>query len=69
MDKTVAELTQEEYEALPPREFAAVTGLLLDQDAGRIHPASSDNDLTPSQLADARKAKAQAALRAAHPHV
>lgn len=47
---TIAELTQEQYESLPPREYAAVTRLLVAQDTGLVHPASSMNDLTPFQL-------------------
>jgi hypothetical protein len=55
----IAELTQADYAALPPREHAAVTRLLLDIDAGRIHELTSDNDLTPTQLANERAARAE----------
>lgn len=50
--KPIAELTQDEYEALPSRERAAVTRLLAEQDHGLVSPASSLNDLTPASLAD-----------------
>lgn len=67
--KRIHELTQEEYEALPPREYAAVTRLLLDIEDGRVHAATSDNDLTPAQLADQREEFARRALVAAHPRI
>lgn len=61
--KPIAEMTQDEYEALPAREYAAVTRLLAEQQAGIVHPASSLNDLTPASLADHYDHVRQDALR------
>jgi hypothetical protein len=67
--KTVGELSQTEYEALPPAEHAAVTGLLLDIEAGRQSSGTSDLDLTPAQLVVERKAIAKGILAEKHPQV
>lgn len=47
----VAELTQAQYESLVGPEQVAVTELLQKIEAGKQHPSTSDNDLTPRQLA------------------
>lgn len=51
-DTPVADLTQAQYESLTGRERDAVDRLLQAQAEGRIHEASSANDLTPRQLAE-----------------
>jgi hypothetical protein len=47
---TVAELTQEDYEALEGFERMAVDRLLYLQMEGVVHEASSMNDLTLEEL-------------------